>query len=112
MAKSDASRRQGQSDTAQLSYITDAVRTQLAELPRLQDISLWTKDFECVAKFHFMDLLTYPVYGRDKTFDMESMKGARFSWFCGPVLSVSSMHTMLAICFPRTLSTFEAFLTL
>ena len=38
----------------------------------------WTKDFGSVVKeFHFMNVLTYLVYGRDKTFDMESMRAFR-----------------------------------
>ena len=38
----------------------------------------WSKDFGAVVKeFHFINLLTYLVYGRDKTFDMDSMRAFR-----------------------------------
>lgn len=32
-----------------------------------------------VQKFHFVNLLTYPVYGRDKTFDMDKHEGILIS---------------------------------
>ena len=61
-----------------LQYITQDVRGTLSSLPRFNEVQDWCKEFRAaVVRFHFMDLLTYLVYGRDKTFDMESMKAFR-----------------------------------
>ncbi|XP_065186795.1 uncharacterized protein LOC135817518 [Sycon ciliatum] len=61
-----------------LQYITQDVRGTLSSSPRFNEVQDWCKEFRAAVKrFHFMDLLTYLVYGRDKTFDMESMKAFR-----------------------------------
>ena len=77
MALIDAIRKIG-SDSAdappQLTYITEDLRRVLGSLPAFDAVVLWSKDFGTVVKeFHFMNVLTYLVYGRDKTFDMESV---------------------------------------
>ena len=78
MSLIDAMRKDGESETARLTYITDSVRTRLSDLPRFAEVKDWSKDFcTSILKFHFMDIFTYLVYGRNKTFDMEAMKAFR-----------------------------------
>ena len=81
MALIDAIRKIG-SDSAdapsQLTYITEDVHRVLGSLPAFDAVAQLSKEFGSVVKeFHFMNVLTYLVYGRDKTFDMESMRAFR-----------------------------------
>lgn len=76
MAMIDATRKEGDSETARLTYITDSVHSVLAALPAFGQVSDWKKDLAGL-RFHFMDLFTYLVYGRNKSFDMEAMKAFR-----------------------------------
>ena len=58
-----------------ISYITDEVRTVLHSLPSFSSVKEWDKKLQGVLKdFTFMNLLIYLVYGRDKSFDMQSLK--------------------------------------
>ena len=58
-----------------ISYITDEVRTVLRSLPSFSSVREWDKKLQGVLKdFTFMNLLIYLVYGRDKSFDMQSLK--------------------------------------
>lgn len=62
-------------DLPSLSYLTDEAKEKLKSLPKFSDVDLWTKTTRgCLADFTFMNLLVYLVYGRDKTFDMDSMR--------------------------------------
>ena len=80
MAQIDATRRNETGDAPlRLTYIDADVREVLKSLPSFDSVTEgWSKDFKAVlVEFHFMHLLTYLVYGRDKTFDMDSMRAFR-----------------------------------
>ena len=58
-----------------ISYITDEVRSALHSLPAFSSVKEWNKKLNGVLKdFTFMNLLIHLVYGRDKSFDMQSLK--------------------------------------
>ena len=58
-----------------ISYISDEVKQVLRVLPEFSSVVEWGKQLDGVLKdFTFMNLLIYLVYGRDKTFDMQSLK--------------------------------------
>ena len=62
-------------DFTGISYITDEVRSALRSLPAFSSVKEWNKKLNGVLKdFTFMNLLIYLVYGRDKSFDMQSLK--------------------------------------
>ena len=62
-------------DIVGISYITDEVKSVLEDLPAFSSIKDWSKKLSGVLKdFTFMNLLIYLVYGRDKSFDMQSLK--------------------------------------
>ena len=62
-------------DFTGISYITDEVRAVLGQLPQFETITTWKKELSGVLnEFTFMNLLIYLVYGRDKSFDMKSLK--------------------------------------
>lgn len=62
-------------ETTGISYLTDSVKHVLRDLPPFNTVTLWDKKLSGVLKeFTFMNLLIYLVYGRDKTFDMQSLK--------------------------------------
>ena len=64
-----------ESDFCGISYITDEVRGVLRGLPEFSRVKEWNKKLTGVLKdFTFMNLLIYLVYGRDKSFDMQSLK--------------------------------------
>ena len=64
----------------QLTYVTDNVREKLKCLPKFADVQTWSKTIRGMLKdFTFMNLLVYLVCGRDKTFDMQSMRAYK-SW--------------------------------
>ena len=65
-------------DACAISYLTDETKRDIQELPSFCSITSWTKNLSGVlVEFTFMNLLIYLVYGRDKTFDMQSMKAFR-----------------------------------
>lgn len=58
-----------------ISYITEDVKRVLRRLPGFCSVVDWGKRLSGVLKdFTFMNLLIYLVYGRDKSFDMQSLK--------------------------------------
>ena len=58
-----------------ISYITDDVKSVLKGLPGFSSVVEWDKRLNGALKdFTFMNLLIYLVYGRDKSFDMQSLK--------------------------------------
>ena len=62
-------------DVCGISYITDEVRDVLHGLPEFLRVKERSKKLKGVLKdFTFMNLLIYLVYGRDKSFDMQSLK--------------------------------------
>ena len=62
-------------DFTGISYITDEVRAILSKLPPFETVTTWKKELKGVLnEFTFMNLLIYLVYGRDKSFDMKSLK--------------------------------------
>ena len=62
-------------DLSGLTYLTDHVRTKLQSLPGFSTVTDWAKQRRGVlVDFTFMNLLLYLVRGRDKTFDMQSMR--------------------------------------
>lgn len=62
-------------DLSGLTYLTDDVRAKLQYLPGFSTVTDWSKQRHGVlVDFTFMNLLLYLVYGRDKTFDMQSMR--------------------------------------
>ena len=61
-----------------ISYLNDETKRDIQELPTFSSTTNWTKNLAGVlVEFSFMNLLVYLVYGRDKTFDMQSMKAFR-----------------------------------
>ena len=62
-------------DLAGLTYLIEDVRTKLQSLPGFSTVIDWSKKKQGVlVDFTFMNLLLYLVCGRDKTFDMQSMR--------------------------------------
>ena len=62
-------------DFTGICYITDEVRSALRSLPAFSSVKEWNKKLNGVLKdFTFTNLLIYLVYGRDKSFDMQSLK--------------------------------------
>ena len=59
-----------------ISYLTPDIKDVLRSLPPFSRsiISEWGKKLDSLKDFTFMNLLVYLVYGRDKSFDMESLK--------------------------------------
>ena len=58
-----------------LSYITPDIQETLKSLPPFSTVTSWMKELSPHLKeFTFMNLLVYLVYGRDKSFDMDSMR--------------------------------------
>ena len=58
-----------------ISYIIDKVKQVLRVLPEFSSVVEWGKQLDGILEdFTFMNLLIYLVYGRDKTFDMQSLK--------------------------------------
>ena len=65
-------------DACAISYLTDDTKRVLRELPSFTSIDSWSKQLGAKLKeFTFMNLLIYLVYGREKTFDMQSLKAFR-----------------------------------
>ena len=63
------------SDFTGINYITDELKNVLKQLPSFENVTEWKKELKGVLKdFTFMNLLVYLVYGRDKSFDMQSLK--------------------------------------
>ena len=64
-----------QSDFIGISYITNNIKSVLLQLPPFESVTEWKKELKGTLKdFTFMNLLIYLVYGRDKSFDMQSLK--------------------------------------
>ena len=62
-------------DLAGLTFLTEDVRTKLQCLSGFATVTDWSKNWRGVpVHFTFMNLLLYLVCGRDKTFDMQSMR--------------------------------------
>lgn len=62
-------------DLTGLTYLAKDVRTKLQHLPGFSTVTDWSKNRRGVlVEFTFMNLLLYLVYGRDKTFGMQSMR--------------------------------------
>jgi len=58
-----------------ITYLTEEVKGIPKALPAFSSVVDWSKLIGGILKdFTFMNLLVYLVYGRDKTFDMQSMK--------------------------------------
>ena len=57
-----------------ISYLTQDIKDVLRSLPPFSSISEWGKKLDSLKDFTFMNLLVYLVYGRDRSFDMESLK--------------------------------------
>ena len=62
-----------------LPNVTEAVKAKLLTLPPFSAVDVWEKTIRgVITDFTFMNLLVYLVYGRDKTFDMNTMKAFKF----------------------------------
>ena len=75
------------SDFCGISYITSEIRGILHGLPEFLQVKEWNKKLKNILKdFKFMNLLIYLVYGRDKSFDMQSLKAFKslkaYKFFC------------------------------
>ena len=58
-----------------ISYLTKDVKRVLNDLPAFSSVVQWGKQLKGVLNdFTFINLLIYLVYGRDKSFDMQSLK--------------------------------------
>lgn len=65
-------------DACAISYLTNETKRDIRELPSFSSVTNWTKNLDgMLVEFTFMNLLIYLVYGREKTFDMQSMKAFR-----------------------------------
>ena len=64
----------GSPDLSGLTCVTDDVRTKLQCLPGFSTVTDWSKYRRGVLVDFTMNLLLYLVCGRDKTFDMQSMR--------------------------------------
>ena len=65
-------------DVCAISYLTDETKQDIRELPSFSSVTNWMKNLAGIlVEFTFMNLLIYLVYGREKTFDMQSMKAFR-----------------------------------
>ena len=72
--KKCAQREEGGDEIA-ITYLTEKVKGVLRTLPPFSSVVDWRKSLGGILKnFTFMNLLVYLVYGREKTFDMQSMK--------------------------------------
>jgi len=60
-------------DTTAIMYLTEEVKGVLRALPPFSSVADWSKSLGGKLPSH-MNLLMYLVYGREKTFDMQSMK--------------------------------------
>ena len=61
--------------TVAISYLTNDVKCVLKDLPPFSSVTEWSKNLNGVLRdFTFMNLLIYLVYGREKSFDMQSLK--------------------------------------
>lgn len=60
----------------QLSVLTPRVSEALSKIPKLSQFAeaSWTKNLSLLKDFTFMDLFTYLVESKDKTFDHSSMR--------------------------------------
>ena len=50
-----------------------AVADEIAQLPSFKSVSAWSKDLRVLSDFTFMDLYTYLIESKDKSFDKESL---------------------------------------
>ena len=67
--------REEEGDEITITYLTEEVKGVLRALPPFSNVVDWSKSLGGILKdFTFMNLLVYLVYGRDKTFDIQSMK--------------------------------------
>ena len=58
-----------------MACLTEEVKRVLRRLPPFLSVVDWSKLLGGILKnFTFMNLLVYLVYGRDETFDMQSIK--------------------------------------
>ena len=72
--KKYAQRKEGGDEIA-IMYLTEEVKGVLRTLPPFSNVVDWSKSLGGKLKdFTFMNLLVYLVYGREKTFDIQSMK--------------------------------------
>ena len=78
MAKIGATHKPDDDDSEVLlsiSYLMEDIKWVLNGLPTFSIVMQWGKQLKGVLKdFTFMNLLIYLVYGRDKSFDMQSLK--------------------------------------
>ena len=76
MAQIGAIRKQcsDEEDSFSISYLTPEVKEVLRSLPSFSSVTEWSKKLGGVlTDYTFMNLLVYLVYGRDKSFDMQSL---------------------------------------
>ena len=65
-------------DITTISYLTEETKSVLRSLPSFTSVTHWEKKLSGVLlEFTLMNLVVYLVYGRDKTFDMQSMNAYR-----------------------------------
>ena len=62
------------SGNTEISYITSEVIRVLWRLPPFESVKDWSKDLNILSDFTFMNLLIHLVYGKDKSFDMHTLK--------------------------------------
>ena len=65
-------------DITTISYLTEETKCVLRSLPSFVSVTWWEKKLSGILmEFTLMNLVVYLVYGRDKTFDMQSMNAYR-----------------------------------
>ena len=65
-------------DITTISYLTEETKCVLRSLPSFASVTWWEKKLSGILmEFTLMNLVVYLVYGRDKTFDMQSMNAYR-----------------------------------
>ena len=57
-----------------VSALDPGIVDEIAQLTPFESLSAWSKDLRLLVDFTFVDLYTYPVESKDKSFDKESLK--------------------------------------
>ena len=80
-----------------VSALKLCVVDELAQLPSFESVSAWSKDLRVLSDFTFMDLYTYLVESKDKSYDKESLtesfKSLVFQrWVCTECMDSWATH--------------------
>ena len=62
-----------------VSALDPGIVDKIAQPPPFESVGAWSKDMRLLVDFTFMDLYTYLVESKDKSFDKESLKSFKIS---------------------------------